>query len=126
MDNLPVAPADLASSQNATRDGGHSGRWRTMATQHVAPAGQASQDGGDSHPTVVNIELRQASDGAWYPLVAQEGEPSFASLYVDSAQYFFGNCVQHAREKPSLFLSLLERPSGQSNLAMRRLSRAGK
>ena len=61
-----------------------------MDTQLVVPAGQASyqnafsRDSGDSHPTVVNIELRQAWDGAWYPLVAQEGEPSFASHYVDS------------------------------------------
>ena len=67
-----------------------------METQLVVPAGQASsqnafsQESGDSHPTVVlPIELRQAWDGAWYPLVAQEGEPSFTSRYVDSAQYFW-------------------------------------
>ena len=39
----------------------------------VVPAGQASRDTGDSHPTVVNIELRQAWDGAWYPLISKDG-----------------------------------------------------
>ena len=53
----------------------------------VGPAGQASRDTGDSHPTVVNIELRQAWDGAWYPLVGEQGEQSFASYYGDSALY---------------------------------------
>ena len=106
MDIQLVVPAGQASSQNATRDDGYPGRWRTMATQRVVPAGQASRDSGDSHPTVVNIELRQAWDGAWYPLVAQEGEPSFASHYVDSAQYFWELAASRTRKAVIFSLSL--------------------
>ena len=72
MDTQLVVPAGQASSQNAV----------SRSTS------QPARDSGDSHPTVVNIELRQAWDGAWYPLVAQEGEPGFASHYVDSAHHF--------------------------------------
>ena len=141
MDTQLVVHAGQASSQNATRDGGSSGRWRTMAIQHVAPTGQASQDSGDSHPTVgpclrtahgilhMDKNLRQAWDGAWYPLVAQEGEPSFASLVVDSAQYFWGLAASRTRKaviisfspettEPAIELSNAPpEPSGQSNLA---------
>ena len=60
---------------------------------------------GDSHPTVVNIEFRQAWDGAWYPLVAQEGEPSFASHYVDSAQYFWELAASRTRKDVIISLS---------------------
>ena len=129
METQLVVPAGQASSQNATRDGGYPGRWRTMATQRVVPAGQASRDSGDSHPTVVNIELRQAWDGAWYPLVAQEGEPSFASHYVDSAQYFWELAASRTRKALIIYppSGTTERaielgnaplePSGQLNLA---------
>ena len=53
----------------------------------VVPAGRACHDSGDTQPKIVNKELRQAWDGAWYPLVAERGEPSFASYYGDSALY---------------------------------------
>ena len=76
----------------------------------------AIRNSGDPHPTVVNIELRQAWDGAWYPLVAQEGEPSFASHYVDSAQYFWELAASRTRKAMITSLYLLGRPSGQSNL----------
>ena len=86
-----------------------------METQLVVPAGQASSqnafslDSGDSHPTVVNIELRQAWDGAWYPLVAQQGEPSFASHYVDSAQYFWE--LAASRTRKAVIISLSPEPT---------------
>ena len=53
----------------------------------VVPAGQASHDSGDSHPTVVNIELRQAWDGAWYLVISKDEGPSFTSYYGSSAQH---------------------------------------
>ena len=91
----------------------------------VVPAGQASsqkaasRDSGDSHPTVVNIELRQAWGGAWYPLVAQEGEPSFASHYGDSAQYCWEMAASRTRKAVIISLSpgTTERTWQQSNLA---------
>jgi len=83
------------------------------------PAGQASRDTGDSHPTVVNIELLQAWDGAWYPLVAQEGEPSFASHYGDSTQYCWEMAASRTRKAViiSLPLGTTERTWQLSNLA---------
>ena len=43
-------------------------------------------------------ELRQAWDGAWYPLVAEEGEPSFVTHYGDSAKRIWEVCVSQRRE----------------------------
>ena len=50
----------------------------------VVPAGRACHDSGDTQPKIVNKELRQAWDGAWYPLVADDG-PSFTNYYGSSA-----------------------------------------
>ena len=78
----------------------------------VVPAGQASS-------TVVNIELRQAWDGAWYPLIAQEGEPSFTNHYGDSAQDYWENAASRTRKAIIISMSpgTTERTSQQSNSA---------
>ena len=70
----------------------------------VVPAGQASRDTGVSHPTVVNIELRQAWDGAWYPLIGEQDEPSYASYYGDSAMECWENANLSTRK--SVIISL--------------------
>ena len=79
METQLVVPAGQASSHNAvsrrtTQLTGDSCNSHPTVESYLAS--QFSRDSGDSHPTVVDIELRQAWDGAWYPLVAQEGEPA--------------------------------------------------
>ena len=53
--------------------------------------------------TDAHIELRQASNGAWYPLVAQEGEPSFTSYYQVDAKYYWELAASDS--PPDLFKS---------------------
>ena len=88
-------------------------------SRSVVPAGQASRDTGVSHPTVVNIALRQAWDGAWYPLVGEQGEQSFASYYGDSAQYFWEMAISRTRKGViiSLHCGTSERTWQLTNLA---------
>ena len=89
-ENVAIMPS--RSSQDTYADDGE--HFVSDCIQRcVVPAGQASS-------IVVNIELRQAWDGAWYPLVAQGGEPNTLTLLS-----MFGNWLRHAREKPSSFLS---------------------
>ena len=76
-------------------------------------------DGDGNSPTVVNIELRQAWDGAWYPLVGEQGEQSFASYYGDSAQYFWEMAISRTRKGViiSLHCGTSERTWQLTNLA---------
>ena len=51
----------------------------------------------DLHPTVVNIELRLAWDGAWYPFDARGDEKSFTGYYGESAEHFWELAKQRTR-----------------------------
>ena len=55
-------------------------------------------DGDGNSPTVVNIELRQAWDGAWYPFDGEQGEQTFSSYYGDSAQYCWEMAASRTRK----------------------------
>ena len=66
----------------------------------VVPAGRACHDSGDTQPKIVNKELRQALDGAWYPLVADDG-PSFTNYYGSSA-YEIWEASAHSTRKAFL------------------------
>ena len=74
----------------------------------VVPAGRACHDSGDTQPKILNKELRQAWDGAWYPLVAQEGEPSFSTYYGDSAEHVWELCASCTRK--AVIMSLFPEP----------------
>ena len=65
-----------------------------ISTQPVVPQ-LASQNGLS---TVAHIELRQASNGAWYPLVAQEGKPSFTSYYQVDAKHYWELAASDTRQ----------------------------
>ena len=66
----------------------------------VVAAGRACHDSGDTQPKIVNKELRQALDGAWYPLVADDG-PSFTNYYGSSA-YEIWEASAHSTRKAFL------------------------
>ena len=51
----------------------------------------------DLHPTVVNIELRLAWDGAWYPFDARGDEKSFTGYYGESAEHLWQLAKQRTR-----------------------------
>ena len=51
----------------------------------------------DLHPTVVNIELRLAWDGAWYPFDAQGDEKKNTGYYGESAEHLWQLAKQRTR-----------------------------